>query len=135
MDTDVSSILRFNGHAETVQKVFDISRAIYERDYNKINTVYGKRQIASELGVVIGAITESQKLIDHALELERNGGLVNMCSALEELEKKAEQEGIIRGTIKTCKKFNLSREDAIKNIIEEFSLTDEDAEKYMKMYW
>ena len=29
-----------------------------------------------------------------------------MCSALEELEKKAEQKGMIKGTIKTCKKLN-----------------------------
>ena len=26
-------------------------------------------------------------------------------------------------------------EEVIKNIIEEFSLSDEEAEKYMKMYW
>ena len=42
---------------------------------------------------------------------------------------------MIGGTIKTCKKFKLSREDAIKNIIEEFSLSNEEAEKYMELYW
>lgn len=45
------------------------------------------------------------------------------------------EEGMIGGTIKTCKKFKLSREDAIKNIIEEFSLSNEEAEKYMELYW
>ena len=45
------------------------------------------------------------------------------------------EEGKLEGTIKTCKKFKLSREEAIKNIIEEFSLSDEEAEKYMEMYW
>ena len=45
------------------------------------------------------------------------------------------EEGKLEGTIKTCKKFKLSREETIKNIIEEFSLSDEEAEKYMKMYW
>ena len=92
-------------------------------------------QITSELVVVIGAITQSQKLIDHALKLEQNGGQVNMCSALEELEKKAEQKGMIKGTIKTCKKIKLSREETTKNIIEEFSLSNEEAEKCMEMYW
>ena len=29
----------------------------------------------------------------------------------------------------------LFTEEVIKNIIEEFSLSDEEAEKYMKMYW
>ena len=31
--------------------------------------------------------------------------------------------------------IGLSPEEVIKNIIEEFSLSDEEAEKYMKMYW
>ncbi len=144
-----SGFLQF--HDQDVNTVFDISRWIYERNYDKINTVYRERQIASELGMVIGAITQSQKLIDHALESERKGGQVNMCSALEELEKKAEQkgeqrgikkgeqrglqEGMIAGTIKTCKKFNLNQEETIKNVMEEFSLSKEEAEKYTKMYW
>lgn len=45
------------------------------------------------------------------------------------------EEGKLEGTIKTCKKFKLSREEAIKNIIEEFSLSNAEAEKYMEMYW
>ena len=45
------------------------------------------------------------------------------------------EEGIIAGTIKTYKKFKVSREETTKNIIEECSLSDEDAEKYMEMYW
>ena len=118
-----------------VAAVFDISRSIYERDYQRINTVYKNRNITSELGIVISAITQSQKLIDHALKSERKGGQVNMCSALEELEKKAEQKGMIKGTIKTCKKIKLSREETTKNIIEEFSLSNEEAEKCMEMYW
>ena len=51
-----------------VNIVFDVSRAIYERNFEKINTLYKDREFSTELGVVIGAITESQKLIDHALK-------------------------------------------------------------------
>jgi len=58
-----------------------------------------------------------------------------MCSALEELEKKAEQKGMIKGTIKTCKKIKLSREETTKNIIEEFSLSNEEAEKCIGSMW
>ena len=43
--------------------------------------------IPADLGLVIGAITESQKLIDHALESEQKGGQINMCNALEELRQ------------------------------------------------
>ena len=45
------------------------------------------------------------------------------------------EEGMIGGTIKTCKKFKLSREEATKNIIEEFSLSNEEAEKCIGSMW
>ena len=67
--------------------VFDVSRLIYARDYTKINEVYRDHNIPADLGLVIGAITESQKLIDHALESEQKGGQINMCNALEELRQ------------------------------------------------
>lgn len=133
LELRTSGSLQF--HNQDVNTVFDISRSIYERDYNKINTVYKDRLIASELGVVIGAITQSQELIDHALELEQKGGQVNMCSALEELKMEGLQEGMIAGTIKTCKKFKLDQKAAIKNVMEEFSLSEEDAVNYVKKYW
>lgn len=56
-----------------VNTVFDVSRAIYDRDYQKINMVYKDRMLSTELGLVIGAITESQQLIDHALRSEQKG--------------------------------------------------------------
>lgn len=38
--------------------------------------------------MVIGCITESQKLINDAIKSEQKGGTVNMCKALEKLEEK-----------------------------------------------
>ena len=140
-------------HDSDVDTVFDVSRSIYERNYDKINTVYRNRSISSELGVVIGAITESQNLIDHALASEEKGGQVNMCSALEELKQEGMQEGIQQGmqqgvqqgirqgveqgilaNIRTCKTFHISEEATVKNIMKEFGLTEE-ANGYMKKYW
>lgn len=63
-----------------VNMVFDMSRLIYARDYAKIKEIYSDHDIPADLGVVIGAITESQKLINHALELEQRGGKINMMS-------------------------------------------------------
>ena len=80
-----SGALKF--HDSDVNTVFDISRSIYERNYAKINTVYKEHEISSELGIVIGAITQSQRLISQALEMEQKGGRINMCSALEDLKK------------------------------------------------
>lgn len=66
-----------------------------------------------------------------------------MCTALEELKKEGIQEGIktgiqegeIKGTIKMSKKFNVSKDDTMKNIINEFSLTKDKAQEYIEKYW
>ena len=125
-----------------VNMVFDMSRLIYARDYAKIKEVYSDHDIPADLGVVIGAITESQKLIDHALELEQKGGQINMCNALEELRQEGveegRQEGIlegIRATVRTCRNFNISETDTVRNIMNEFSLSQEEAVNYVKKYW
>ena len=135
-----SEPLRF--HNPDVDTVFDVSRSIYERNFDKINTIYLDKKISAELRVVIGAITESQKLIDQALKSEKEGGQINMCGALEELVDKGRQEGIQRGrlegilaNIRTCKTFHISKEDTIKNIAKEFSLPEKDAIEYVEKYW
>ena len=47
--------------------------------------------------MVIGCITESQKLINDAIKSEQTGGTVNMCKALEKLEEKGRMEGRLEG--------------------------------------
>lgn len=126
-----SNTMKF--HNDDVNMVFDLSRSIYERNYDKINRVYKDCAIPTEIGLVIGAITESQELINQALEIEkRMGGQMNMCTALEELKKEGIQEGEIKGTIKMSKKFNVSKDDTMKNIINEFSLTKDKAQEYIE---
>ena len=84
--------------------VFDVSRSIYEKDFQKINTVYKEKAIPAELGVVIGAITESQKLINHALQSEKKGGQIYMCGALEELVNEGVQRGRQEGRIEASRR-------------------------------
>ena len=116
-----------------VNMVFDVSRLIYARDYTKIKEVYSDHDIPADLGVVIGAITESQKLI-------------NLCNALEELRQEGVEEGRqegrwegilegIRATVRTCRNFNISEADTVRNIMNEFSLSQEEAVNYVKKYW
>ena len=79
-----------------------------------------------------------QKLIDHALELEQRGGQINMCNALEELRQEGVEEGRkegIRATVRTCRNFNISETDTVRNIMNEFSLSQEEAVNYVKKYW
>lgn len=125
-------------HNPDVNTVFDISRAIYERNYNRINTVYKEQMISTELSLVIGAITESQQLINHALNSESKGGQLNMCNALEELMQEGRLKGRlegIRATIRTCKNFNISYDMTLQSIIKEFTLSEKEATDYMKQYW
>lgn len=123
-----------------------MSRLIYARDYAKIKEVYSDHDIPADLGVVIGAITESQKRINHALELDQRGGQINMCNALEELRQEGVEEGRqegrwegilegIRATVRTCRNFNISETDTVRNIMNEFSLSQEEAVNYVKKYW
>lgn len=66
-----------------VNTVFDVNRSIYARDYAKIKEAYKDRYIPAGLGLVIESITESQKLIDHALSSRQT----NMYNTLEELRR------------------------------------------------
>ena len=62
-----------------------------------------------------------------------------MCKALEKLmnecEEKGKIEGQIQGIVLTCRKFKISQEETFKNLIEEFSFSEEEANNYMKKYW
>lgn len=107
-----SEYLKFQN--SDVSTVFDISRFIYGKRYDKINDIYKEQLIPSELGLVIGAITESQKLIDDAIKLEKEGGQMNMCKALEELEEKGE----IKSKISLIQK-KFQRGDSMEKIIDD----------------
>ena len=121
---------------EDVYTVFDVCRSIYHRNYDKIYTVYAEQVISAELGVVIGTITESQKLIDHALESEEKGGQINMCTALEELKKEGIQEGIQKGIQEGIQKGRvLAYADAglsMESIMQKTRLTREQIQKILE---
>lgn len=92
-----SESLKFQN--KDVRTIFDISRFIYNREYATINNIYKEKTISPELGMVIGLITETQKLIDDSLRLEQEGVEFNMCKALEELEERGREKGRIEGRV------------------------------------
>ena len=70
-----------------------------------------------------------------------------MCNALEELRQEGVEEGRqegrqegrwegilegIRATVRTCRNFNISETDTVRNIMNEFSLSQEEAVNYVK---
>ena len=132
---------------EDVNTVFDIVRKIYNEEYTKITDIYKEKTLSAELGIIIGSIVESKQLINEASKIKEEGSELNMCKALEKLmnecEKKGkiegkiegEQEGRVQGVVLTCRKFKISQEETLKNLIEEFSFSEEEANTYMKKYW
>lgn len=55
--------------------------------------------------------------------------------SLEDGIKIGEKRGIVGGTIRTCREFQLSREETLSKIIKDFSLEEKEAKKYMEEYW
>ena len=105
------------------------------KDYEGIETLYQNRRLSTEVGLVIGAITNSQQLIDYALQAEQEGGELNMCTALEELRKEGIREGEVKGAIRTCRQIGLDRDATLALLSKEFALSGEKAAESMKKYW
>ncbi len=132
-----------------VRDFFEIMRSIYRRDFQRIEEIYSSREVSAELGLVIGAVAESKKLMEKALE--RKGGGMNMCTALQELENEGRRqgkmegrmegrmegkiEGKIEGIVKICKEFGVSEETAAEKLQRECGLKNEDAMKFVVKYY
>ena len=91
-----------------------------------MSEVYGDKEIDAELGVVIGTITESQGIVSQALESK--GGRMNMCTALEELERKGMEKGMKTGKILARYEDGMSPEE----IARKMGLTVEQVEKILE---
>ena len=79
---------------EDVQTIFEITRFIYQGEFAKVKKFYGEKVVKSDVGAVIGVMTDSSLIVEEALESE--GGM-NMCTALEKLEEKGREEGKLEG--------------------------------------
>ena len=109
-----SEYLKF--HNDDVNTIFNISRFIFDEKYDKITDIYKEKNISSELAMVIGCITESQKLINNAIKSEQKGGTVNMCKALEELDLDADFAKPLYDFV--LKHIDLSETDIIQKYLE-----------------
>ena len=102
--------------------MFDVIRCIYNRDYDKINEVYKDKPLDTELALVIGSITKSQKIIDQALKLESEGEQMQMRKALQELEQRGVEAGREfgeKGLVKNLVKKKLAKGKSVEVIADE----------------
>ena len=91
--------------------------------------------MSTELGLTVGSVVKSQAIINEVMKMEEKRSEVDMCDALQRWFDEAVQKGKIEGVISTCRRFHISREETVRNLIEEFSLSKSRAEEYIKMYW
>ena len=102
--------------------MFGVIRCIYNRDYDKINEVYKDKPLDTELALVIGSITKSQKIIDQALKLESEGEQMQMRKALQELEQRGVEAGREfgeKGLVKKLVKKKLAKGKSVEVIADE----------------
>ena len=78
---------------EDVKDLFEISRSIYEKDFDQLKKNYSDRNINKEMIELVGKITGSQKL--ESLSKEENEEVEGrkMCRALEELVEEGMEQG------------------------------------------
>lgn len=134
-----SSKYHFNN--EDVRTVFEISKYIFDEKFDEIQKKYENRDIKAELAVVIGTITESDAIIEQAKAQE--GGMLNMCGALERLEQRGVERGVRQGIeqgIEQEKKFIILQmlkkgmdQDLIKEITGMDAAVIEEIQREMKI--
>ena len=79
---------------EEVQIIFETARYIYGGEFEKVRTLLEEKIVAPDVGAMIGVMTDSDLLVQEALESK--GGM-NMCTALERLEERGREAGRIEG--------------------------------------
>lgn len=129
-------------HNEDVRTVFEISREIFQGNFEKINREYKDRDINQELIRVIGKITDSSKL----MEQNKEGEMGNMCTALRKLEEECEQKGRKEGLkeghekgleagiikmVSVMRELEIEPEVILQKLQEKFQLKKEEAERFL----
>ena len=93
---DLKPMIRSSEHFQfqnnDVQTVFDMVRLIYEEDYTNFNKRYKDKSIPAELGLTIGSIVNSQRIINQSLTMEEKEREIDMCKALENLVNNSKLE-------------------------------------------
>ena len=81
---------RYHFDNADVQDVFETARLIYKGDFKQVKEMFGERNVKSDVGAMIGVMTDSDLIVERAYESK--GGM-NMCTALEKLEERGREEG------------------------------------------
>ena len=135
-----SGVLNF--HNEDVRMLFDICRMIYAKEIDKVNVVYEEREIDIDIVLAVGAVTNSQSIINKALEAEREGKQMTMCKALQEWEDQCTENGRregrnvgkVEGIIMAYMDMGIPKKDIIEKVKEKLNLSEQEAQDYYNQF-
>ena len=91
---EVGKSERYCFNNRDVQDIFEAARHIYKGEFTQVKEMFGERNISSDVGAMIGVMTDSNQIIEQAYKSE--GGM-NMCTALEKLKESGRAEGLEEG--------------------------------------
>lgn len=147
-----SGALKFKN--KDVETMFEITRMTYDKEIDKVSVVYDQREIDIDIFLAAGAITNSQKMIDQALEAKKEGTKMTMCKALQEWEDQCTENGRregwnaglesgkmegrkfgeAKGIITTCIELGISPSDIIERVKEKLNLSEQEATDYYNKF-
>ena len=112
-----------------VQDIFEAARHIYKGEFTQVKEMFGERNISSDVGAMIGVMTDSNQIIEQAYKSE--GGM-NMCTVLEKLKESGRAEGRTEGRAEGKREmiFAFLKAGADTRVIKEASgLSEKEIEK------
>lgn len=99
-------------------------------DLKEFKKRYEDRKVDKETLAAISVLLGKQTLLEYAQKSEK--GEMSMCTALDNLEKEAREEGVIIGVIEAFLSLGMDEENIKKNVMEKYHLIEEDYENYLK---
>ena len=122
----------FNNNPELFQVLLNEYEEI-RISLEKELTETGRSELYTDLTKLIVKIADY--IFQKEEDVRKGIGEIMGGKVLELESERLKAEGMIAGAIKTCKKFKLDQKATVKNVMEEFSLSEKEAVNYVKKYW
>ena len=134
-------------HNEDVKTVFELCSLLYDHDSKNLKALYQNRTVRPDIGIVVGSIVGSQKLINAATKAARRKETMSMWKSLTDWEHEwemrgeargkahGERIGVFKGIISAYKDCDLSQSSVIEKLMNKHGLSHKEAADYIQQYW
>ena len=123
-------------HNKDVQMLFEISRMIYAKEADKVDDVYEQNdvEVDAEIFLAVGAVTNSQRMINRALEAQEKGEKMTPRKSVQEWEdqctERGRKSGKAEGMIVMGMDCGFSKKDIVDKMKEKLNLSEQEAMEY-----